>query len=151
MKSCSTSSSIRQKTFHILLVPFFYRKKLFLQNTPVEFFGIPLNDEILLQAEAHLVLAACRRLVAEEVYQQHYSHLSRGNRPGSQVLQNFFMFLAALKMEVQEECFEAIINITDATRLAHVIQRLQEGKRRTLGSMVVLLFYEDGVCNEVNR
>ena len=97
------------------------------------------------------MLAACRSLVAEEVYQEHYTHLSRGNRPGSQVLQNFFMYLAARKMEVQEECFEAIIKITDATKLAHVIERLQKGKRRTLGSIFVLLFYEDGVGNEVNR
>ncbi|XP_068705854.1 uncharacterized protein [Montipora foliosa] len=105
------------------------------QNTPVEFFGIPLNDEILLQAEAHIVLAACRSLVAEEVYQEHYTHLSSGNRPRSQVLQNFFTYLAALSMEVQEECFEAIINITDATRLAHVIQRLQEGREAVMSPL----------------
>ena len=144
---------LRKRAFHIRLGPFFYRKIRFwketfpfLQNTPVEFFGVPLDDEILLQAPTEFVLAVCQGAVTEETYDEHLSQLLSGSKGKSQVLKSFFKVLAGLEMEDQEECFEAIVETLtqlDGTtdKLAHVIKRLETGKLRRLGGMVVLLCY----------
>ena len=104
-----------------------------LQKTPVEFFGVPLNDEILLQARASDVLGACRSFVTDDVYEGHFHRLTNGNETEKQVLKSFFEVLAGLESADQEECFEAIVNTLrrNIEGLTHVVERLQTGKKRS--------------------
>ena len=101
-----------------------------LQKTPVEFFGVPLNDAHLLEADAGYVLGACRRFVSDELYQVHFTRLTSGNQTPSQVLKSFLENLADFDPEQQDGCFDAIVKIhkkmnEDGT--AHVVKRLREG------------------------
>lgn len=104
-----------------------------LQRIPVEFFGVPVNDEILLQARADLVLGICRPFVTDEVYEGHLHRLTNGIETNKQVLKSFFEVLAGLDSADQEECFEAIVNqLSTEEGFAHVVERLQTGKQRSL-------------------
>ena len=89
----------------------------------MEFFGIPISDDILLEARPDQVLATGRRFVDSNVYDDHLHRLSTGNR--KQILQSYFEVLAGLEIQVQDECFEALVNDLNET---HVVERLREGK-----------------------
>ena len=101
-----------------------------LQKTPVEFFGVPLNDAHLLDADAGYVLAACRGFVSDELYQGHFTRLTSGNQTRTQVLKSFLENLAGLDSKSQDDCFNAIVNILKESKdgSIHVAKRLREGK-----------------------
>ena len=106
-----------------------------LQKIPVEFFGVPVNDEILLQARADLVLGICRPFVTDEVYEGHLHRLTNSIETNKQVLKSFFEVLAGLGSADQEKCFQDIVNqLSRSTEegFAHVVERLQTGKQRSL-------------------
>ena len=101
-----------------------------LQKTPVEFFGVPLNDAHLLDADVGYVLAACRGFVSDELYQGHFTRLTSGKQTRTQVLKSFLENLAGLDSKRQDDCFDAIVNILQETKEGsmHVAKRLREGK-----------------------
>ena len=106
-----------------------------LQKIPVEFFGVPVNDEILLQARADLVLGICKPFVTDEVYEGHLHRLTNSIETNKQVLKSFFEVLAGLGSADQEKCFQDIVNqLSTSTEegFAHVVERLQTGKQRSL-------------------
>lgn len=92
----------------------------------MEFFGVPVNDEILLQAPAGLVLSVGKRFVDRKTYNDHHDRLSSGNR--EKVLRSFFEALAEMTSELQEQCFEALVNeLSKSEGKEHVAERLREG------------------------
>ena len=100
-----------------------------LQKTPVEFFGVPLYDAHLLDADVGYVLAACRGIVSDELYQAHFTRLASGNQAPTQVLKSFLENIAGLDSKSQDDCFDAIViqQETEEGSL-HVAKRLREGK-----------------------
>ena len=101
-----------------------------LQTTPVEFFGIPLNDQELLDADPRYVLGACRRFISSGTYDEHFTHLTSGYRTPKKVLRSLLEVLAGLNSKDQDECLEAIIHaLREASEVgfSHVIERLQKG------------------------
>ena len=101
-----------------------------LQKTPVEFFGVPLDDVHLLDADVGYVLAACRGFVSNELYQRHFTRLTSGNQTPSQVLKSFLENFAELDSEHQDGCFDAIVKMhkeMNEDGSAHVVKRLREG------------------------
>ena len=92
----------------------------------MEFFGVPVSDEILLQAPADLVLLIGKRFVDGQTYNDHRCHLSGTSE--ERVLHSFFQALAAMTSELQERCFEALVNeLSVSEGTVHVAERLQEG------------------------
>ena len=106
-----------------------------LQKIPVEFFGVSVNDEELLQARAEIVLAICKPFVTDEIYDGHLHRFTNGFETSKQVLKSFFKVLAGLDSVDQEKCFEAIVNqlsgSTDDVSI-ELAGRLQTGKQRCL-------------------
>ena len=105
----------------------------FLQKTPVEFFGVPLNDAHLLDANVRYVLEACRGFISDEVYERHFTRLTSRSQAPTQVLKSFLENLAKLDSEHQDDCFDAIIKMhkeTNEEGSVHVVKRLQEGTER---------------------
>ena len=118
-----------------LLLDAFITKRLssalfILQTTPVEFFGVPLNDQELLDADPWYVLGACKRFISPGTYEEHFTHLTCGYRTPKQVLRSLLEVLAGLDSKDQDECLEAIIHaLREASEegFSHVIERLQKG------------------------
>ena len=118
-----------------LLLDAFLTKRLssalfILQTTPVEFFGVPLNDQELLDADPRYVLGACKRFISPGTYEEHFTHLNSGYRTPKQVLRSLLEVLAELDSKDQDECLEAIIHaLREASEegFSHVIERLQKG------------------------
>ena len=106
------------------------------QSAPVEFYGIPLKDEILLEAPARIVIAACRGKIDEGKYKDFCKQCE--GQGDHRVLESFFKFVAGLTLENQESCFEDIVCIlriqgsSTEGSLDHIIQRLQKGKLNLL-------------------
>ena len=103
------------------------------QKIPVEFFGVPVNDEILLQARADLVLGICKPFVTGDIYEGHLHRLTNSIETNRQVLKSFFEVLAGMDSAAQEECFKAIVNQLSRSSeegFAHVVERLKTGKQR---------------------
>lgn len=101
-----------------------------LQKTPVEFFGVPLNDQTLSDADPNYVLSACRPFLSHDTYEEHFNHLNSGNRTPKQALMSLLQVVAGLDPNTQDECFEAVVNaLREASNegFLHVIERLQEG------------------------
>ena len=101
-----------------------------LQKTPVEFFGVPLNDQMLLDADPKYVLSACRPFLSKDTYEEHFIHLNSGYRTPKQVLMSLLQFVAGLDPNSQDECFEAVVSaLREASNegFLHVIERLQKG------------------------
>lgn len=88
----------------------------------MEFFGVPVSDQMLLEARADEVLAICKRFVDRGTYKSHFDILTRGNE--EKVLQSFFEALAGMRSEVQDEIFEALVS---ELQYSHVVERLNEG------------------------
>ncbi|XP_022805167.1 uncharacterized protein LOC111342359 [Stylophora pistillata] len=100
-----------------------------LKKTPVEFFGIPVDDEILSNPQATDVLAIGRQFVASEVYEDLLDRLDKGNINERQATKSFYETLAGLKIEFQTECFEALVrNLSSHGGYQHVADRLKKGK-----------------------
>ena len=93
----------------------------------MEFFGVPLNDDILLQARPEHVLAIGKRFVDSNIYDDHLHRLTTGNK--IQTLQSFFEVLAGLEIQVQDECFEELVKeLSDVGVYTHVVTRLRKGE-----------------------
>ena len=91
---------------------------------------MPLNDAHLLDADVGYVLAACRGLVSDELYQGHFTRLTSQNQAPTQVLKSFFENLAELDSEHQDGCFEAIVRLhkeMNEEGSVYVVKRLLEG------------------------
>ena len=100
------------------------------QKTPVEFFGVPLNDQTLLDADPKYVLSACRPFLFNDTYEEHFNHLNGGYRTPKQALMSLLQVVAGLDPNSQDECFEAVVSaLREASNegFLHVIERLQEG------------------------
>ena len=100
------------------------------QKTPVEFFGVPLNDQTLLDADPNYVLSACRPFLSKDTYEEHVNHLNSGFRTPKQVLMSLLQVVAGLDPNSQDECFEGVVSaLREASNegFLHVIERLQEG------------------------
>ena len=101
-----------------------------LQKTPVEFFGVPLNDQTLLDSDPNYVLSACRPFLSNDTYEEHVNHLNSGYRTPKQALMSLLQVVAGLDSNRQDECFEAVVSaLREASNegFLHVIERLQEG------------------------
>ena len=100
------------------------------QKTPVEFFGVPLNDQTLLDADPNYVLSACRPFLPHDTYEEHFNHLNSGYRTPKQALRSLLQVVAGLDPSSQDECFEAVVSALRGASnegFLHVIERLQEG------------------------
>lgn len=90
----------------------------------MEFFGVPVNDEILLEASTSLVLSVGKRFVDRKTYDDH--HEASGSK--LTVLQSFFEALAGMTSELQDQCFEALVSeLSKSEGTIHVAERLREG------------------------
>ena len=89
----------------------------------MDFFGVSVSDQILLEARAGEVLGICKQFVDSSMYNSHLSRLSSASE--EEVLQSFFEDLAGLTSELQDECFQALVA---ELKYEHVIGRLKEGK-----------------------
>ena len=101
-----------------------------LQKAPVEFFGVPLNDQTLLDADPNYVLSACRPSLSHDTYEEHFIHLNSGCRTPKQALRSLLQVVAGLDPNSQDECFEAVVSaLREASNegFLHVIERLQKG------------------------
>ena len=100
------------------------------QKTPVEFFGVPLNDQTLLDADPKYVLSACRPCLSNDTYEEHFIHLSSGYGTPKQALRSLLQVVAGLDPNNQDKCFEAVVSALRGASnegFLHVIERLQEG------------------------
>ena len=94
----------------------------------MEFFGIPVNDEILSNPRPENVLGIGKQFVGSEVYDDLLSRFSKGNMNQKQTIQSFYEALARLKIETQDECFEALVKeMSRYEAFEFVGHRLQEG------------------------
>ena len=89
----------------------------------MDFFGVPVSDQILLEARPDEVLGIAKQFVGSSTYNSHLSRLSSGR--DDEVMQSFFEALAGLTSERQDECFQALVT---ELKYDHVIDRLKEGK-----------------------
>ncbi|KAJ7375910.1 hypothetical protein OS493_038125 [Desmophyllum pertusum] len=99
------------------------------KKPPLEFFGVPISDQTLLEADPNLVLGIGKRFVDSETYDDHHNRLSSGNK--TSILRSFFEVLAGLESELQDECFEALVKeLRESSEegTAHVVARLRQGR-----------------------
>lgn len=94
-----------------------------IQTTPVDFFGVPVNDETLLEARADEVLAIGKEFVVSTTYNSHLRRLS--SESDEEVMQSFYVAVAGLTSEHQDEFFQALVAKLE---YKHVTDRLEEGK-----------------------
>ena len=105
-----------------------------LQKTPVEFFGVPLDDTDLTDAPMMDILGACRGVLVEikreEIYENYKGSTDKAAVTG------FFTALARLAPEEQQKCFDAIVNrlktMPGKEGMEHIVNRLLNGKCRYL-------------------
>ena len=94
----------------------------------MEFFGIPVNDEILSNPRPENVLGIGKQFVGSKVYDDLLSRFSKGNMNQKQTMQSFYEALAGLKIETQDEYFEALVKeMSRYDTFEFVGHRLQEG------------------------
>ena len=87
----------------------------------MEFFGIPVSNQILLEARLDEVLGIAKQFVGSSTYNSLLSRLS--SRRDDEVTQSFFEALAGLTSGRQGECFHALV--TDL-KYEDVIDRLKK-------------------------
>ena len=69
-----------------------------------------------------------KQFVGSEVYDDLLSRFSKGNMNQKQTIQSFYEALAGLKIETQDECFEALVKeMSRYDTFEFVGHRLQEG------------------------
>ena len=94
----------------------------------MEFFGIPVNDEILSNPRPEHVLGIGKQFVGSEVYDDLLSRFSKGNMNQKQTMQSFYEALAGLKIEIQDKCFEVLVKeLSEYVGFECVVDRLKEG------------------------
>lgn len=94
-----------------------------IQTTPVDFFGVPVSDETLLEARADDVLAIGKEFVDSTTYNSHLRRLS--SESDEEVMQSFYVVVAGLTSEHQDEFFQVLVA---KLKYKHVTDRLKEGK-----------------------
>ena len=101
------------------------------QKTPVEFFGLPFDDQTLHEARfTDGILAGCRGVLEEigkkSIYDDHLSITSP-----REAMKSFFRELAKLSPEHQEMCFEEVVETLSkmGEGVKHVKDHLLDGKR----------------------
>ena len=105
------------------------KPNFFLQKTPVDFFGVPLDDNsILHDAPLREVLAACSGVLEEINYGNIYrSHYERNN--DGQTRCSFYKALASLPPDDQQKCFEKIVEFLQKSEgTKHIGDHLLKGK-----------------------
>ena len=94
----------------------------------MEFFGIPVNDEILSNPRPEQVLVIGKKFVGSEVYDDLLSRFDKGNMNQKQTIKSFYEALAGLNIETQDECFEALVKELNEYKVyGFVVDRLKEG------------------------
>ena len=94
----------------------------------MEFFGIPVNDEILSNPRPEHVLGIGKQFVGSEVYDDLLSRFSKGNMNQKQTMQSFYEALAGLKIEIQDKCFEVLVKeLSEYVGFECVVDRVKEG------------------------
>lgn len=94
----------------------------------MEFFGIPVNDEILSSPRPEHLLAIGKQFLGSEVYDDLSYRHEKGNMNSRQTIQSFYENLAGLKIEIQDECFEALnVGLREYHIYGFVVERLEEG------------------------
>nr|XP_058951952.1 uncharacterized protein LOC131779422 [Pocillopora verrucosa] len=100
-----------------------------LKKIAVEFFGIPVNDEILSNPRPEQVLVIGKKFVGSGVYDDLLSRFDKGNMSQKQTIKSFYEALAGLNIETQDECFEALVKELNEYKVyGFVVDRLKEGK-----------------------
>ena len=108
---------------------------LSLQKTPVEFFGLPFDDEILHEARLHEILMACQEVLVGvghgNVCEKHFDLLSK--IPDEDNGKSFYMNLAMLPQKYQQMCFDKIVAMLNEKQVKgvegfeHIKDHLLEG------------------------
>jgi len=93
------------------------------KTTPVDFFGVPVGDETLLDARAEEVLAIGKEFVDSKTYNSYLRRLA--SESDEEVMQNFYVAVAGLTSERQDEFFQSLVA---KLKYTHVIDRLKEGR-----------------------
>ena len=105
-----------------------------LQKTPVEFFGLPFDDAILLKAPLegpYGILTACKGVLhqigQERIYDDHKELISKP--PGREVKKSFLKELSKLDPENKQRCFDEIVSALKEgdEDLRHIRDNLIEG------------------------
>ena len=100
-----------------------------LQKTPVQFFGIHLDNSDLTDAPLTEMLAACKGVLEGisrgDIYERH----NTGSSKRADVAE-FFEDLARLSLENQQKCFDSIVEFLKlrGKGVEHVVDRLLKGK-----------------------
>ena len=111
----------------------------------MEFFGIPVNDEILSNPRARDVLAIGKQFIGSEVYEDLLHRLEKASLNERQTIQSFYEILAGLNIEFQNGCFEALVKkLSTHGGYQHVADRLKEGNENKTSSFGLSF---TSVCN----
>ena len=109
-----------------MFIPFRYLS----QKTPVEFFGLPFDDQTLHEARfTDGILAGCRGVLEEigkrSIYDDHLSIT-----PSGKAMKSFFRELAKLSPGHQQMCFDQIVITLRrmGEGVKHVKDHLVDGK-----------------------
>ena len=69
-----------------------------------------------------------KQFVGSEVYDDLLSRFSKGNMNQKQTIQSFYQALAGLKIEIQDKCFEALVEeLSDFNVYGFLVDRHKEG------------------------
>ena len=91
----------------------------------MEFFGIPVNDEILSNPRPEHVLRTGKQFIGSEVYDDLFFPLNMNQK---QTMQSFYEALAGLKIEIQDKCFEVLVKeLSEYVGFECVVDRVKEG------------------------
>ena len=108
------------------------------QKTPVEFFGVPLDDRDLADAPLTDMLAACKGVLEEidrgDIYDHHTCNTGSSDRAA---VRRLFEAFARLPPEHQQKCFVTIVRFLKGRGegLIHIADRLLNGKRNYLSEL----------------
>ena len=103
--------------------------QFFSQKTPVEFFGVPLDDNsILHDAPFSEILAECRGVLEEmnkgSIWRSHVDRNVDGQNRCS-----FYKALASLPPDDQQKCFEKIVEcLQESEGTKHIADHLLKGR-----------------------
>ena len=104
------------------------------QKTPVEFFGLPFDDQALRDASLmgrYGILTACNGVLQDigkgEVYNEHLDLASKFSE--TEVMKKFLMTLSKLSPQDRQKCFDSIVDKLGegGLGLEHIKDRLVKG------------------------
>ncbi|XP_074606327.1 uncharacterized protein LOC141859379 [Acropora palmata] len=106
-------------------------------KTPVEFFGLPFDDEIFRDADCdgpHGILTSCngvlRDICRERIYDDYMDLLSK--RPEREVKEKFLMEISKLHPQYKQRCFDSIVSALEegGKGMEHIRDRLIEAQEK---------------------